>query len=306
MAIAACGLLAGRAQTVATCPSGCWTTPALSNAQLADLVVRHFPDGVVPQTGFGIRQTAYAVARAESNGNPTACGDGCTSFGPWQVHIPAWPQYTAEQLFDPEFSAAVSFSPISREGLDWNPWCTWEPTACGGVGNNRYRAFLAEAAAALADLEPPIEPPPPAVAELTGVVTAVGGSPIPGALVTVFPERRRALAGVAGEYIVAELVPGEHQITVEATGFQPVSFAFALEPGVTVLNISLLQLVFPPPPVVVPPPVGVPPAVTITGSVPLLLAAAVAAVTVVALSGVGARPVVVKKLPPPRVPLEVL
>jgi Lysozyme like domain len=135
---------------------------ALTSAQLADLVRRHFPAGTVLQTGHPIQVTAYAVARAESGGRPDAIGDGGQSFGLWQVYRPAHPQYPAAWLLDPENNASAAYT-ISRAGLNWNPWCTWEGTACGGAGNGRYRAFLAEAGAALESPPPPPPPPPPPV-----------------------------------------------------------------------------------------------------------------------------------------------
>lgn len=267
------------------CPAGCWTTPALSSAQLAGLVVRHFPVGVVPQTGLGIRETAYAVARAESGGNPTACGDACRSFGPWQVFTGVWP-YTAEQLFDPEFSAAVSFSPISSGGLNWNPWCTWEPTACGGVGNSSYRAFLSEAAAALGAPAPP-PPPPPTATVLTGTVSSVGRA-LAGAVVTAFPEQRAALTGAGGGYSLAGLLAGDHLVTVSAPGHTAVSFAVTLGAGTNILNVALNPLVPGTLPPTLPPPLA-------GGTSALLLAGVVAAAAIVAFSA--PRTVIVKKKP---------
>ena len=126
----------------------CWSTDALSKAQLADLVVRHFPDGIVSQTGENIRVTAYAVAKAESGGNPSACGDNNQSVGIWQVHMPSHPQYSRECLFDPDCNAEAT-KKISNNGQDWNAWCTWEKSACNGNGNERYKAYLDEARIAL-------------------------------------------------------------------------------------------------------------------------------------------------------------
>jgi hypothetical protein len=134
----------------------CWSRGPLSNGELADLVVRHFPDGVVPQTGENIRVTAYAVARAESDGNPTACGDAGQSIGIWQVNMPYHPEYSIECLFDPDCNAEAAVE-ISNNGLDWNPWCTWETSACGGDGNEAYKAYLDEAKAALGTAPTPTE-----------------------------------------------------------------------------------------------------------------------------------------------------
>lgn len=131
---------------------------ALSPAQLADLCQRHFPAGTVAQTGDPIQVTAYAVARAESGGRPDAVGDAGQSYGLWQVYRPAHPQYGASWLLDPDNNAAAALA-ISGGGRNWNPWCTWEASACGGAGNGRYRTFLPEARAAL-NLAPPGPVPP--------------------------------------------------------------------------------------------------------------------------------------------------
>jgi hypothetical protein len=131
---------------------------ALSQAQLAALVKAHFPAGSVPQTGESIQVTAYAVARAESGGRPEAVGDGGTSFGIWQINRPSHPQYSASWLANPDNNAAAALA-VSGGGRNWNPWCTWERTACGGVGNGRYRGYVPEARAALALPIPPVNPP---------------------------------------------------------------------------------------------------------------------------------------------------
>jgi hypothetical protein len=129
-------------------PSGCGSSSPLSNFQLADLVRRYFPDGIVPKTGENIRVTAYAVARAESGGNPTACGDGGKAIGLWQIHTGYNPQYDKGRLFDPEYNAEAARQ-ISNNGMNWNPWCTWEQSACGGYGNGTYKYYIDEAKRAL-------------------------------------------------------------------------------------------------------------------------------------------------------------
>jgi len=75
--------------TTGVCPHSCWDRSALSGNELAALIRSHFPLGAVTQTGESIRVTAYAVAKAESAGNPSACGDldipypGHLSIGLW-------------------------------------------------------------------------------------------------------------------------------------------------------------------------------------------------------------------------------
>lgn len=80
--------------------------------------------------------TATAIALAESGGNPSANGDQGTSFGLWQVHIPAHPQYTQSQLVDPVQNANAAFA-ISGGGANFNPWSTFT--------NGAYKKYEAQA-----------------------------------------------------------------------------------------------------------------------------------------------------------------
>ncbi|MEM4402524.1 MAG: PKD domain-containing protein, partial [Candidatus Caldarchaeum sp.] len=131
----------------------CWSGSRLSKSALAELVKQYFPDNVVPQTGENIRVTAYAVARAESGGDPTACGDNNQSIGLWQIYLPAHPQYDRNRLFDSNYNAQAA-KEISNNGANWNAWCTWEKTACNGSGNLKYRQYLDEARQALGIVTP--------------------------------------------------------------------------------------------------------------------------------------------------------
>ena len=45
-----------------------------------------------------------ATIACESTWNPRAVGDGGTSFGPAQIHLPAHPHITSEQAMNPEFA----------------------------------------------------------------------------------------------------------------------------------------------------------------------------------------------------------
>ena len=85
--------------------------------------------------GFADPNVAAAVAMAESGGDPCARGDpdigpDCTdpatasSFGLWQIHVPAHPEYSAPALFDPTTNARAALA-ISRSGADWSPWSTF-------------------------------------------------------------------------------------------------------------------------------------------------------------------------------------
>lgn len=78
-------------------------------------------------------EIAAAVALAESSGNDQAVGDFGESFGLWQVHRPAHPQYSEACLRDP-LCAAGAARDISQNGTNWQPWTQYR--------NGAYRAFL--------------------------------------------------------------------------------------------------------------------------------------------------------------------
>jgi hypothetical protein len=95
--------------------------------------------------------TAVAIAKAESGFNAGIYGDAAYggSIGLWQINLPAHPQYAAHQLQDPVTNARAAYV-TSKGGTNFNPWCTYKPSACGGVGNNAYARYLDEARAAVA------------------------------------------------------------------------------------------------------------------------------------------------------------
>lgn len=76
---------------------------------------------------------AAAIAMAESGGNATAVGDGGTSFGLWQIHTPAHPEYRPADLFNPDVNARAAFA-ISNGGVDWSPWSVFK--------DGSYRRYL--------------------------------------------------------------------------------------------------------------------------------------------------------------------
>lgn len=71
---------------------------------------------------------AAAVALAESSGDPRNVGDGGTSYGLWQVHLPAHPQYSASQMQNPLENAKAAVQ-ISGNGTNWHPWTTYNTGA---------------------------------------------------------------------------------------------------------------------------------------------------------------------------------
>jgi hypothetical protein len=102
----------------------------LSQAQLVALA---------RSVGFRDPDLAAAVALAESGGNALAVGDFGRSFGLWQVHTPAHPEYTSGGLMDPDYNARAAFA-ISKQGTDWTPWTMFR--------NGGYKRFLPKGRAA--------------------------------------------------------------------------------------------------------------------------------------------------------------
>lgn len=65
-----------------------------------------------------------AIALAESGGRTDAVGDNGSSFGLWQIHLPAHPDVSQACALDPSCAAAAAVR-ISRGGVDWTPWSTF-------------------------------------------------------------------------------------------------------------------------------------------------------------------------------------
>ena len=80
--------------------------------------------------------TAVAIALAESSGNPNAAGDPTLggSYGLWQVNLKAHPEYTAQQLYDPQTNANAAFTVYSVAQSSFTPWTTFNSGA--------YEAYL--------------------------------------------------------------------------------------------------------------------------------------------------------------------
>lgn len=87
------------------------------------------------EAGFPDPRVAAAVAMAESGGNPAAVGDEGTSFGLWQIHVPAHPEFDARELVDARYCAQAALL-VSHGGRDWTPWTTYRSGA--------YRAYLGD------------------------------------------------------------------------------------------------------------------------------------------------------------------
>jgi phage-related protein len=87
---------------------------------------------------------AASVALAESGGRVSAAGDvglggsGPTSFGLWQIHTPAHPQYSSSRLAsDPLYNARAAVA-VAEGGRNFEPWSTFKSGA--------YRQFLSQVA----------------------------------------------------------------------------------------------------------------------------------------------------------------
>jgi hypothetical protein len=76
---------------------------------------------------------AAAIAMAESGGNPNAIGDNGTSFGLWQIHLPAHPDISQADATNPLTAAQAAFR-ISNGGTNFRPWSTYL--------NSAYQKFL--------------------------------------------------------------------------------------------------------------------------------------------------------------------
>lgn len=100
----------------------------LSLAQMRELARR---------VGFPDPNLAAAVAMAESGGNALAVGDFGRSFGLWQIHTPAHPQFNAQSLFDPDYNARAALA-VSKNGTNFGPWTMFK--------NGGYKKYLGAAA----------------------------------------------------------------------------------------------------------------------------------------------------------------
>lgn len=69
-------------------------------------------------------QTALSVAHCESRFNPNAVGDKGTSFGIYQIHLPAHPSVSKEEALDPSFNIRWALGKMSRNG--WKMWSCYK------------------------------------------------------------------------------------------------------------------------------------------------------------------------------------
>lgn len=62
------------------------------------------------------------VMKCESSFNPNAIGDGGTSFGLSQIHLPAHPDITKEQALDEDFAIIYMAKNIDKNPRQWTCW----------------------------------------------------------------------------------------------------------------------------------------------------------------------------------------
>lgn len=100
--------------------------------------------------------TAAAIALAESKGNREPYGDkglgapGYTSFGPYQIHVTAHPEYSPQLLVDNLNYSTKAAIKISNNGTDFSPWTTFKTGAYtsyltgGSAGSTANASLLSE------------------------------------------------------------------------------------------------------------------------------------------------------------------
>lgn len=72
---------------------------------------------------------AVAIAYAESSGDPNALGDNGNSLGLWQINLPAHPEYSGANLYDPQTNADAAFAIYQQAGNSFSPWTTFKTGA---------------------------------------------------------------------------------------------------------------------------------------------------------------------------------
>jgi Lysozyme like domain len=82
--------------------------------------------------------TAVAIALAESGGDPSIVGDlNITpggSVGLWQINLRWHPEYTEDQLLDPQANAGAAYAIYTDADHSFSPWSTY--------ASGSYRKFV--------------------------------------------------------------------------------------------------------------------------------------------------------------------
>lgn len=76
-------------------------------------------------------ETAVAIALAESSGNSASVGDLTlgVSVGLWQVNLRWHPEYTHQELLDPQTNAQAAYAIYHAAGNQFTPWSTFKNQA---------------------------------------------------------------------------------------------------------------------------------------------------------------------------------
>jgi len=76
-------------------------------------------------------ETAIAIAFAESSGNSASVGDLTlgVSIGLWQVNLKYHPEYTHQELLDPQTNANAAYAIYRAAGNQFTPWSTFKNQA---------------------------------------------------------------------------------------------------------------------------------------------------------------------------------
>ncbi|MCR4392628.1 MAG: carboxypeptidase regulatory-like domain-containing protein [Candidatus Acetothermia bacterium] len=156
----------------------CWgsrnCSGQLTDRDLAALVITHFPEREVTLhdgTTASSRVVAYAIARAESQGDPGNCGDrdvpvpDYCAIGLWQINTYWNHSNEPHRLFDPDFNAQAARA-LSENPKGWDNFSTWKD-------GSSYRKFLPEATTAIAAALGQVVPSPGRPQHTYGVVAGL-------------------------------------------------------------------------------------------------------------------------------------
>lgn len=77
-------------------------------------------------------EMALFIAQHESTFDPTRVGDASTSYGMWQIHLPAHPDVTIASAQDPIWSTQWAMAHMTTPNI-WSTWryrCKWFQYQC--------------------------------------------------------------------------------------------------------------------------------------------------------------------------------
>lgn len=174
-------------EVVCSCPNGAICAEPLLNEIGTILGLNNLTPKQIAQfaqnAGFSGADlaVAVAVALAESGGNPraynpvtnldsgkpasTPAGQG--AIGLWQIYLKVHPEFSGQNLYDPQTNANAAFQIYSASGSSFHPWSTY------GNGSGIYSGYMAQANLAVDSLS---DPTPDALAlQCAGVVCPTSG-----------------------------------------------------------------------------------------------------------------------------------